>query len=106
MLRHLLVSAAMVAALRGQTFTTITNFSGNLTSPTTFILGQDGNFYGTAGNASNMVTLFQMTTVGTLASLPAIGGSGSGTQMLAGQDGNIYLVARFGGQTEQGGIYE
>ena len=105
MLRHLLVSAAIVAALRGQTFTTIANFSGNLTSPTTLILGPGGNFYSVAGSSLG-VALFQMTPVGTLASLPAISTNGSGAQMVAGQDGNIYIVAEYGGQTEQGGIYE
>jgi uncharacterized protein (TIGR03437 family) len=112
MMRHLLVSAAIVAALRGQTFTTIANFGGNLTSPTALILGPDGNFYGAATSSSNaagpsnMVTLFQMTLVGTLASLATIRTNGNGTQMVAGQDGRIYIVIEYGGQTEQGGIYE
>ena len=94
----------MVAALRGQTFTTIANFGGNLTSPTTLILGPDGNFYGAAASPSNVVTLFQMTPAGTLASLAAIGTGAGSAQLLAGQDGNIYLLAQYGGETGQGGV--
>jgi hypothetical protein len=52
MLRHLWVGIVLVAALSGQTFTTIANFGGAFTSPTELILGPDGNFYGVAQELS------------------------------------------------------
>ena len=109
MLRHLWVGVALVAALPGQTFTTIANFGGAFTSPTELILGPDGNFYGVAQELSAPQpggVIFRMTPTGTVASLKTATPVGNGSALVSGQDGNIYGVSFYGGSANQGIFFQ
>jgi uncharacterized protein (TIGR03437 family) len=109
MLRHLWVGVAVVAALPGQTLTTIANFSGAFRSPTDLILGPDGKFYGVAQELSAPQpggVIFRMTPAGTVASLETATPVGNGSALVSGQDGNIYGVSFYGGNANQGTFFQ
>ena len=93
-------------------FRTLVLFHGaNGTNPDSFILGKDGNFYGTTegGGANNVGTVFKLTPNGTFATLYSFSESG-GTwpdriTLMQGIDGNLYGTTTRCGKNQCGSIF-
>lgn len=91
----------------GITLSTLYSFTGGddgANPLATLLQGRDGNLYGTAssGGASNVGTVFQMTTTGSftlLASLSGANGSHPDAALVQAADGSLY------GTTDSGGPY-
>jgi uncharacterized repeat protein (TIGR03803 family) len=93
-------------------FSTLILFSGiNGKNPNSFILGRDGNFYGTTsgGGAQNLGTIFKMTPSRKLTTLYSFTeGSGSWpshTTLIQGADGNLYGTTSRRGKNQCGSIF-
>lgn len=92
--------------------TTLVLFNGaNGRHPNSFILGHDGNFYGTTagGGAQNLGTIFKVTPNGKLTILYSFtGGSGSWpslTSLMQGKDGNLYGTTSRCGKYQCGSVF-
>ncbi len=93
-------------------FTTLVLFDGvNGKNPVSFILGNDGNFFGTTdgGGANNVGTIFRLTPNGKLTTLYSFTENGgtwpNHTTLIQGKDGNLYGTTTRCGKNQCGSIF-
>ncbi len=97
----------------GGEFTNLYSFNGYTDDqgpPSGLVKGIDGNFYGTTieGGASNLGTVFQMTTNGTptyLHSFSGPDGQYPATGVILAADGKLYGTTKYGGSNNFGTIF-
>lgn len=112
----IILGAASLAS--AQTVSTVYNFVGGKTSGAfpwyvTLVQGTNGSLYGTTyyGGATNMGTVFSVTTTGTQTILYSFkGGTTDGANptggLTLGTDGNFYGTTQQGGSTTEGVIFK
>ena len=90
----------LAAALPGQTFTTLVNFTGtNGSNPSgSLVQGKDGNLYGTTtgGGVYGGGSIFKATLAGVVTTLHSFIGTEEGVSphgLMQGTDGNFYGTA-------------